>query len=185
VRSLPGPDDPVWDDDPYTLDVGELVPEDVPDTPDAPVPPLTDQPEDVRPAAPDPPPAHGKRQWRKAPPGPKAKPIRVTAGIARDINAKISFALQVPGTIWQARDPLCGGVFVEQIPETAEAFTDIICDSPDLVAFFTGPGGNFMKVLKLGAALMPVVQVVAAHHVYHSIEIGEPDPQQPQQSYAA
>jgi hypothetical protein len=45
-----------------------------------------------------------------------------------------------------------------------------VCDSPDLVAFFTGPGGAFMRYLALGAAVMPVVQVVAAHHVYHSIE---------------
>jgi hypothetical protein len=85
----------------------------------------------------------------------------------------------VPGQIWKARDPLCGGVFVEQIPETADAFTDIVCDSADLLAFFSGPGGNFMKALKAGAALMPVVQVVAAHHVYHSIDEQQPDMQQP------
>ncbi len=88
----------------------------------------------------------------------------------------------VPGTIWSARDSLCGGTFVEQIPATAEAFTDIVCDSPSLLAAFSGPGSNIIKALKVGAALMPVVQVMAAHHVYHTIEIGEPEPAQ---SYAA
>lgn len=125
----------------------------------------------------DPPPLHGdKRKWKQG--SPKAAPrkaVRVTAGVRGDIDAKIRFALQVPGAIWQARDPLCGGTFVQQIPDTAEAFTDIVCDSADLVAFFTGPGGNFMKVLKLGAALMPVVQVVAAHHVYHTVELAPAD----------
>ena len=63
------------------------------------------------------------------------------------------------------------------IAVTAEAFTDIICDSPDLVAFFTGPGGNFMKILKVGAALGPVIQVGFAHHVYNSVELAEGEPQ--------
>jgi hypothetical protein len=110
--------------------------------------------------------------------------VKVPAGVRGDIDAKIRFTLQVPGTIWQARDPLCGGTFCEQIPDTAEAFTDIVCDSADLVAFFTGPGGNFMKLLKLGAALMPVVQVGMAHHVYHTVEIDQ-GPVEAPQSYAA
>lgn len=183
VRPLPGPDDPLWDEPDGTVDLGELVPEDEPDSlDDAPVPPPAEQPADAgpaRPPSPDPPPAHSRRQWRKEPKapkgtgGPKGRPPRVAPATVRDIDAKIRFALQVPGTIWQARDPLCGGTFCEQIPDTAEAFTDIVCDSPDLIAFFTGPGGNFMKVLKLGAALMPVVSVVAAHHVYHTVEIDQ------------
>jgi hypothetical protein len=76
--------------------------------------------------------------------------------------------------------------FLEQRPDIAEALTDIVCDSADLVAFFTGPGGTFMKYLNLGAALWPVAEVVAAHHVYHSVEL-EQDPLQPQQQgqYAA
>jgi hypothetical protein len=164
---LPPPDDPAYDD------IGELEPDepaipvsngDAPPAP-SPGPPL----EDAGPVPPDPEPAHAKRGWKRQQDRSKPKPSRITAGIRGDIDAKVRFALQVPGAIWQARDPLCGGTFVEQIPDTAEAFTDIICDSADLVAFFTGPGGNFMKALKVGAALMPVAQVVMAHHVYHSV----------------
>ena len=73
---------------------------------------------------------------------------------------------------------------MQQIPDTAEALTDIIVDSPELLAFFTGPGGSFMKALKLGVALMPVISTVAAHHVYHTIEDMPEDAQQPRQ-YAA
>lgn len=136
------------------------------------------------PPAADDPPRHGTKEWRRGS-GPHARalgkrPVRVTASIRGDIDAKIRFTLMVPGQIWKARDPLCGGTFVDTIPDQAEAYTDIVCDSADLVAFFTGPGGNFMKILKVGAALMPVVQVVAAHHVYHTIgEDEQPDMQQP------
>ena len=184
VRPIPGPD---AIPDEMMEDAGELIPDEPASTPlqnvDGPAEPAPDLP----PLGPgsfpgdDPPPAHGRREWkrvrvpRKSPFRPKVN--RVTAGVRGDIDAKIRFALQVPGTIWQARDPLCGGTFIEQIPETAEAFTDIVCDSADLVAFFAGSGGNFMKLLKLGAALMPVVQVTMAHHVYHSIELAEAEPQ--------
>jgi hypothetical protein len=94
----------------------------------------------------------------------------VAVGIRADINAKISICLEVPGQIWAIRDPLCGGTFIQQRPAIADAFTDIVCDSPDLVAMFTGPGNTFVKVLKVGAALWPVVEMIGAHHVYHSVE---------------
>ena len=179
VRPIPGPED-ITDD--MIEDVGELIPDEPADSaPGRPAEPADDLPPIGAGSFPgvDPAPAHGRRDWKRAPgkPPPRPRPGRVTAGIRGDIDAKIRFALQVPGTIWQARDPLCGGTFIEQIPDTAEAFTDIVCDSADLVAFFTGPGGSFMKILKVGAALMPVVQVTMAHHVYHSVELAEGEPQ--------
>jgi hypothetical protein len=179
VRPIPGPD---AIPDEMMEDAGELIPDEPAESPflDGPAEPAGDLPPIGAGSFPgdDPAAAHSRRDWKRAPgKKPAARPGRITAGIRGDIDAKIRFALQVPGTIWQARDPLCGGTFIEQIPETAEAFTDIVCDSADLVAFFTGPGGNFMKLLKLGAALMPVVQVTMAHHVYHSIELAEAEPQ--------
>ena len=128
----------------------------------------------------DPGPAHATKQFRKRARGTaSSRPARVTVPVRTDIAAKIEFALTVPGAVWQARDPLCGGVFIGQVPATAAALTNIVCESPDLIAFFTGPGGAFMRWLEVGAALMPVVQVVAAHHVYHSIGIEPGDPTQP------
>jgi hypothetical protein len=188
VRGLPGPDDPVWDDPDSTIDLGELAPDDAPDTSghDAEPAGAEDQPvREAGPAAPDPPPLHGKRNWAKdagrqqqAP----RKPGRITAGIRNDIDAKISFALEIPGRVWQARDPLCGGTFVQQRPEISAALTEIVCQSPDLVQWFAGGGGQFMLWLNLAAAAWPVATVTMAHHVYHSVEIGEPEPEQ---NYAA
>lgn len=138
---------------------------------------------------PDEPPAHARKKRRtKTTSEPKtaAKPLRVTAGVRADITAKIAMPLEIGGHIWSARDPLCGGVFLQQRPAIADALADIVCDSADLVAFFTGPGGAFMKYLNLAAALWPVVEVIGAHHVYHSVEIApeeEADATQP--AYAA
>jgi hypothetical protein len=101
-----------------------------------------------------------------------------------DIDAKISLMLEIPGRVWEARDPVCGGTFVTQRPEISAAFTDIVCQSPDLVAWFTGGGGQFMLWLNVMAACWPVLTVVMAHHVYHSIEVGEPADQD-QVRYAA
>ena len=88
----------------------------------------------------------------------------------QDIHAKISFAIEIPGRVWQARDPVCGSVFVQQRDDIAGALTDIVCQSADLVKWFTGPAGNFMLFMNLAGAAWPVVTVAMAHHVYHSIE---------------
>ena len=121
---------------------------------------------------PDEPPAHARKQRRgKGKTAEPARKVRVTAGIRADITAKISMPLEISGQIWAARDPLCGGTFLAQRPAIADALADIVCDSADLVAFFTGPGGQFMRYLNLGAALWPVIEITAAHHVYHSVQI--------------
>jgi hypothetical protein len=96
-------------------------------------------------------------------------PVKVTNALRRDINAKLSFALEIPGQIWRARDPFCGERFVEQRPAIASALTDIVCQSADLIEFMTGPAGGFMVYLSLGAACWPVVEMMIAHHVTHAV----------------
>ena len=121
----------------------------------------------------DEPPGHARRDWqapRRRARGKRTTVPKVTVGVRSDIEAKLSFALEIPARIWQARDPVCGGVFVEQRPEIAGALTEIVCQSPDLIAWFAGGGGQFMLWLNVMAAAWPVVTVVMAHHVYHSIE---------------
>ena len=115
---------------------------------------------------------------------PKAR-VRVTATVRRDVHAKIRFVLVPAGGLWQARDPLCGATFAAQEPEVSDALADIVCDSPDLLAFFTGPAGGFMKYFRLMMALQPVGLAVWAHHIAHVAELV--DGQQPQQmpAYAA
>lgn len=185
VTPIPGPDDAWWDtaDPGGAQDAGELDP----DPPAGEADPGSAAPagagagpgREAGPVLADPPPAHGRKQWRRdTPKGPGRKPSRVTAGIRNDIDAKISFALEIPGRVWQARDPLCGGTFVEQRPEISAALTEIVCQSPDLIAWFAGGGGQFMLWMNLAAACWPVATVTMAHHVYHTAEIAdgaEPD----------
>jgi hypothetical protein len=184
LRSLPPPDAP----DEAFEDLGFAEPE------PEPVLEVSNPAEDWQPPPfePEPAPAHARREWRRPSPsgskGRKAKtPPKVTAGVRGDIDAKISFALEIPGRIWAARDPVCGGTFVQQRPEIASALTEIVCQSSDLVAWFTGPGGMFMLWLNLVAAAWPVATIVLAHHVYHSLDEGlVVDAQQPDYSrYAA
>lgn len=185
VRLLPSPgmtDDEIaeWED------LGELVPSGVESDAGGRTEPTADGGEPPGPVR-DPEPAHGRKEWRKGARGKApAKTARVTVGVRTDINAKISFALEIPGRVWQARDPTCGGTFVEQRPQIADALTEIVCQSSDLVAWFSGSGGQFMLYLNLAAACWPVATVVMAHHVYHTIEAQAPDAQQPDwQDYAA
>jgi hypothetical protein len=172
--TLAPPGDPSWDEE----DAGiiDIDPE----------PPLSGPGDDAGPPdvsvpsgepAPDEPPAHSTRAWhakRKAS-KPAAKPVRVTAAVRGDITGQIGFLLTLPGSVWAARDPLCGGTFVEQVPVVADALTDWITDSPTLLALFVGPAGSFVgKAVKTAVALAPVFTMYAAHHVYHSIEY-DPD----------
>ena len=137
-------------------------------------------------------PGHSRKGWARqqraasAAAQPRASSVRLTGKVRGDINAKISLVLEVLARGWAARDPLCGGVAVEQRPDIADALTQIVCGSPDLMAWFTGSGGQFMLWLNLAMACGPVAQVVAAHHVYHSAEEMPADAQQPDyQTYAA
>lgn len=199
----PLPDPPAGGD---PEDAGDLDPEETPDGgwPDgwpegrqdfgargrhaAPGPPPSDDdtggPEVSLP--PDPPPGQ-LRDTR-----PRGAHAKVTAAVRKDIEAKVGIMLEVPGRVWEARDPLCGGTFVEQLPATRAAFASLVCDSPDMVAWFTGVGGGFMKWLDVLIALQPVGLVMWGHHVAHTIETpGEHDDQagEPQlhdgQAYAA
>jgi hypothetical protein len=163
MAPLPGPGVP--DDE---LDMGTArPPEPPPAAPDASAGHAPD--EDDEPG-PDSPPGHLSAAAPKRRGG--ARQVRVSGTARKDIAAKVGVMLAVPGHVWQARDPLCGGTFVRQAPAIADALTDLICESADLVAFFTGPGGGFMKYLTLATALQPVGVVVWAHHIAHSA--GEP-----------
>lgn len=106
---------------------------------------------------------------------PRGAHHKITAAVRKDVEAKVGIMLEVPGRVWEVRDPVCGGTFVQTLPATRAALTDLICDSPDMVAWFTGVGGGFMKWLNLMVALQPVGVTVWAHHIAHSIETpGQP-----------
>ena len=131
----------------------------------------------------DQPPAHARRDWHKARTS-KAKAPKLTAAVRDDIHAKIDFALELPGRLWQARDPVCGGAFIDQRPEISRSLAEIACRSPALAAWFAGSASGFMVYLDLGAALWPVSVAVMAHHVYHSLEAPENGSARPSGAYA-
>jgi hypothetical protein len=137
---------------------------------------------------PDPKPAHAGKGWSSSRKGAKPKPGRVTAALRADIVAKIGFVLEMPARLWAMRDPICGGTFVQAVPDTAAALADFVCESPEMMEWFTaGAVSGFMKWFKLMMALGPVGQVAVAHHVYHSIELAPEDggPPEDLNAYAA
>lgn len=127
--------------------------------------------EDVTEVVSDPEPEHTTNRGKKArrtPPRTRTTARPVAQATKRDIQAKVSMILLPAGAVWQTRDAECGSAFVNNTPDIAEALTDIIVDSPDLVKWFTGTGGSFMKYFKLLMALQPVAMTVVQHHVMHN-----------------
>ena len=101
-----------------------------------------------------------------------------TAAVMADIEGKTGFMLSMPAMAWASRDPLCGSVAVQQVPAISKALARLFAQSPEIVEWFTGKGGNFMAWLDLAAACQPVLMTVIGHHVTHTI--GD----QPQEQYA-
>jgi len=191
---LPPPDDD--DDDPDAdIDAGDFDPGDdddqLPDwlSPTGRVGPPGD---DDEPAQPDPPPGHtarDKRRHRAARTPPAAPVVRVTAAVRKDVRAKIGIITMPCAQYAAMRDPVCGGVAVAQEPAIADALAVLVCDSPDLLAWFTGPAGGFMKYLDLFMACLPVLLIVRAHHLTRdpdmTRQMGNPVQPQQQPAYAA
>jgi hypothetical protein len=128
--------------------------------------PVADEQEEI-PADPAPGPVSEPRGARGA---KRPAAVRVTATTRKDIEGKLGLMLEIPGRVWQARDPYCGGAFVGSIPEIRPALLELVCQSPDLIAWFTGVGGGFMLWLNLITACQPVLYTVWAHHVAHAID---------------
>lgn len=121
----------------------------------------------------------------------KPKAPRVTVAIRKDVRGKTGLFLAAVGTFWERRDPHCGGTFMQTLPSykdedgeqvdgLVDALTDIFCDSPDVVRWFT-TSGKFMKYLNLISILEPVCGVVFSHHVMHR----EPEEMRKEQDWSA
>jgi hypothetical protein len=91
-------------------------------------------------------------------------PTKITAAVRNDITGKWGLMLQIAGTAWQSKDPVCGGAFLGQLPAVVPASVDLILLSPDLVQWFAGVGGGFMLWFNLLNALWPVAATVWGHH---------------------
>jgi hypothetical protein len=130
----------------------------------------------------DPPPARIKAAGGRGTKAPK-----VTAAVRSDVEGKLGIVLHMSGTVWAARDPVCGGAYLAQLPAIRPAMAELILMSPDLVQWFTGVGGGFMLWFQLAAACWPVLATIWAHHGPGAAgqDAYPADAQQPQQAFAA
>lgn len=94
--------------------------------------------------------------------------------VQKDIQGKLMFLFGFGTSLLMSLDPICVPVFQNQLPEITQKMVPIICQSPDMVKFFTKAGG-FMVWLELATALWPVLQTVIAHHLTKSIAVGVDD----------
>lgn len=112
-------------------------------------------------------------------PAAKSSAKKITVAVRKDIRAKTAMILTVLGSGWAAKDPYCGGALIEAVPDgttpegdvapgIATALTDIFCDSPDIVAWFT-TSGRYLKWLTLAMAIQPVLTMAAQHHFTHTV----------------
>ena len=155
--------------------------------PQRPVEPVSREPEDEEGLDDDVEPAHvasSRRERAKAGrPSSTGARVRVTATMRKDVEAKIRFVAVPAGRMWASTDPICGGTFCQQEPEISGALAEIVCDSPDLLAWFTGPQGKYMKFFNLFMACVPVGMAVYGHHLAHRGEDEMPDGQAPPVDY--
>lgn len=113
------------------------------------------------------------------PDDPKPLPKKVAAATRKDIRGKVAMLLTGAALPLRQRDPVCVGALIEAIPDQtdedgdtqvgiASALTDLICDSPDMVKWFTA-SGKYMKWFTLMMTVQPVLTVAFHHHVTHAI----------------
>jgi hypothetical protein len=120
----------------------------------------------------DPGPDESARDDRSGTVKPLEGQIVVTKQVAEDIQGKLAFLMSMPTAMLMPLDPVCFPIMQDNIPRITAALVPLICQSPDMVKFFTKSGG-FIMWLNLGVALWPVIQVIIAHHLTKSISLDE------------
>lgn len=102
--------------------------------------------------------------------GARTAATAVTAAVRKDIRAKIGFMIGMPAGMLAMTDEICGGALSANAGPIADALTDIVVDSPDLVRWFSG-GSGYLKWLGLMTALQPVGVAVWQHHITHTVGV--------------
>lgn len=95
----------------------------------------------------------------------------VTARVQKEIQETVEAYLGIAATGFAMKDPICGGVALDIVPNVAEKAVPLLSRNPKIVAYLT-KGNNFKEVMDFALAVLPLVQVVYAHHMAHSIKMG-------------
>lgn len=101
------------------------------------------------------------------PPDPATK-TPVDAKTQADVRAKVMFWFEIFLMPVQALDPYCGKAFQDNLPNITKKLTPVLCQSPEVVKWFT-KSGNFAMWADLAMACWPVIQMIIAHHIAKTI----------------
>ena len=97
-------------------------------------------------------------------------PPKVTAKVQADIEGKLAFWLSIPAEPWLRVDPYCGQAYADNVDQIALKMAPLVCQSPDLVRWFS-KSSTFIMWTELGIAVRPVVEAIIAHHVTKRITL--------------
>lgn len=100
--------------------------------------------------------------------------------IQKEIQDTLEAYLGIISTGWAMKDPVCGGVALDIVPNVAEKAVPLLARNPKIVAYLS-KGNNFKEVMDFALACLPLIQVVYAHHMAHTIGVGQND--EPVQNY--
>ncbi len=99
---------------------------------------------------------------------PRTTAPKVTAAIKKEARETLSALVELPIAIWERRDPVCAGVADEQADRITDALLAIFVKRPQWLAVLTDAGES-ADWIRLAKAVYPVVMIVWAHHVAHTV----------------
>lgn len=99
--------------------------------------------------------------------------LEVTGEVRDDVEGLLALLAIPVGSLAERRDPYCGAVFAESLPQIVHAAAPIVCRSQTVLRFMTADTGGLMDWLMLAKALAPVATAVMQHHVLKTVQLAE------------
>jgi hypothetical protein len=95
----------------------------------------------------------------------------VNSRIQKEIQESVEAYLGMFAAGWAMKDPVCGSVALDTLPNIAAKAVPLLSRNPKVVAYLT-KGSNFKEVMDFIFACLPLIQVAYAHHMAHTIVTG-------------
>jgi hypothetical protein len=114
--------------------------------------------------------AEGGQVDRDPEPGEEShrRVYRATTKIKTEMRETIEAYMAMMCAAWSMKDPLCANAVIDIIPQTAEKLVPILARNQIFVRYFQTSNG-FRDGMDLFLTLLPALQVIAAHHLFHTI----------------